>query len=200
MRDAKKQRLWLDLPFVEWFLTKIGSHVGYWHCKTLAGNALRDIWLFNQIWIMMNKDTMKKFIWFLPVVTRNFELSTRTPKFLSIRLFWIVLVSAWRLWESNWDSYKCCFALERALFELSMIWASLERIGAKRGKTPISGNIVDVLQTELLKASVGIEPVSRTSFLHWQYAFTTTTRRQCAMLRNYVSCNPSQTRQTHWGI
>ena len=100
-RDAENQRYWSDLRFIERFLTKIVWHWGCRHCKALAGNALRDIWLFNQIWIMMNKDTMKKLIWFLPVVTRNFELSTRTPKFLSIRLFWIARVSAWRLWESN---------------------------------------------------------------------------------------------------
>ena len=100
-RDAEKQRLRSDLPFIERFLTKIGWHWGCRHCKVLAGNALRDIWLFNQIWIMMNKNTMKHFIWFLPVVTRNFELSTRTQKFLSIRLFWIARVSAWQLWESN---------------------------------------------------------------------------------------------------
>ena len=161
-RDAENQRYWSDLRFIERFLTKIVWRWGCRHCKALAGNALRDIWLFNQIWIMMNKDTMKKLIWFLPVVTRNFELSTRTPKFLSVRMFWIARVSAWRLWESNQRhvlrQLKCCFALESALFELFMIRASLEWIGAKRGKTPFFGNLVDALQTELLRASVGIEP------------------------------------------
>ena len=34
-------------------------------------------------------------------MTKNFELSTRTPKFLFVRLFWIARVSAWWLWESN---------------------------------------------------------------------------------------------------
>ena len=77
-RDAENQRYWSDLRFIERFLTKIVWRWGCRHCKALAGNALRDIWLFNQIWIMMNKDTMKKLIWFLPVVTRNFELSTRS--------------------------------------------------------------------------------------------------------------------------
>ena len=160
-------------------------HWGCWHCKALAGNALRDIWLFDQIWIMMNKDMMKKLVWFLPIVTKKFKLSTRTPKFLFIWLFWIARVSAWRLWESR----------ERP-FELFMICSSLEQIGAKRGKTLFFRNIVDVLLTQLLRVSVGIEPVSRASILHLPYALTTTTRQHCITLRNYVSC--SQTRQTHW--
>ena len=68
----------------------------------------------------------------------------------------------------------------------------------KGAKFPFSGNIVGVLLSELLKASIGIEPVSRATILYLQYALTTTTRRQCTSLRNYVSCN--QTRQTHCGI
>ena len=75
-----------------------------------------------------------------------------------------------------------------------MICASLERIGAKRGKTPFFQYIVDALHTEPLRASVGIEPVTRATILHFLYALTTTTRRQCTTQRNYASC--SQTRQT----
>ena len=201
-RDAENQRYWSDLRFIERFLTKIVWHWGCRHCKALAGNAPRDIWLFNQILIMMYKDTMKKLIWFLPVVTRNFELSTRTPKFLSVRLFWIARGSAWRLWESNQRhvlrQLQVLFCpRERPVWtihDLRIFWANW----CKKGQNSLSRYIVDALHTELLRESVGIEPVTRASILHLLYALTTTTSRQCTTLRNYVPC--SQTRQTHCGI
>ena len=63
----------------------------YWE---IFGSLIRsELWWIN---------TMKKLIWFLPVVTRKFELSTRTPKVLSIRPFWTARVSAWQ--SGGWGS------------------------------------------------------------------------------------------------
>ena len=145
---------------------------------------------------MMNKNTIKKFIWFLPVVTRNFKLSTRTPKFISILLFWTALVSAWLLWESN---------QRHVLRQLQVLFCPREQpvwtvpdlciFGAnwcKRCKTPFLRIIVDHHSSKLLIASVGNEPLSLATILHLQYVLTTATRQQCTMLRNYASCN-----QTH---
>ena len=62
LRDEEKQIFWSDLSFIKWFLTKPVWHRGWRHYKAIAGNVLRDIGLFNQILIKMNKDIMKKFI------------------------------------------------------------------------------------------------------------------------------------------
>ena len=61
-RDAENQRYWSDLRFIERFLTKIVWHWGCRHCKALAGNVLGDIWLFNQIWVMMNKHNEETYL------------------------------------------------------------------------------------------------------------------------------------------